>query len=150
MVSVNWWGLGVVAVVMAPNIVWALAHRGEAAPHTGRALELAEQIGRFGVMALLCVNVGPLEFGFGSDEAFAVWLAASAALLLAYWIAWAVFFKRGTRNLALALAVLPSALFVLTGARARHWVLLGFAALFAAAHIAVTHRTYSDKKESQR
>ena len=144
MISVNWWGLLIFALLMIPNIAWGLLRRGEAAPQVGRALELAEQIGRYGVMALLCVNVGPLEFSFGSDEIFAVWLVVSAAFLLAYWIVWALFFKRETRGKALALAILPSALFLLTGLLARHWVLLGFAALFTAAHIAITIRAWRE------
>ena len=89
-------------------------------------------------MLLLCVNIGPLEFGFGSDELFAVWLIGAAALLLAYWAVWLLFFKGAARGRALALAILPGALFLWTGLLARHWALFGVAALFAAAHIALT------------
>ncbi len=138
MVTVNWWGLGLLALVMVPNLLFALRGGAVGEDRAGRALVAAEQIGRYGVMLLLCVNIGPLEFGFGSDELFAVWLIGAAALLLAYWAVWLLFFRKQTRGRALALAVLPGALFLWTGLLARHWALLGLAALFAAAHIALT------------
>ena len=38
------------------------------------------------------------------------------------------------------LAVLPACLFLLSGLTLRHWLLVGFAALFAVGHIYVTKK----------
>ena len=43
-------------------------------------------------------------------------------------------------GLALSLAIIPACIFLLSGLLLRHWLLAGFAILFAIAHIYVTRQ----------
>ena len=61
-------------------------------------------------------------------------------LLAAYWIAFAFYMKRRTVRLAIVLAVLPSCIFLLSGILLQHWLLAGFAVVFAIGHIYVTYK----------
>ena len=47
--------------------------------------------------------------------------------------------KRRTIPLALVLAILPACIFLSSGILLRHWLLVGFAVLFAVGHIYVTY-----------
>ena len=49
-----------------------------------------------------------------------------------------LYFKRKSRARALALAILPVCIFLLSGLLLRHWLLVSFAVLFAVGHIYVT------------
>ena len=65
-------------------------------------------------------------------------LIGNGGLLTAYWIIFAGYLKRRTRKRALALAVIPTCLFLLSGLLLRHWLLAASAVLFGIGHIYVT------------
>ncbi|MPN25406.1 hypothetical protein SDC9_172815 [bioreactor metagenome] len=125
----------IVALLLIPNLVYAL-RRPSAAVHQkpGRLLGLAEQVGRYGCMLLMVVNLGLTEFGFSSKGAFVLWLLGNGVLLLVYWVCWLFYFKRPVKRRAVVLAVAPGLLFLLNGLILRHWALVGCAVLFCAAH----------------
>ncbi len=79
-------------------------------------------------------------FGFCSPEAFLIWAAGIAALLLAYYACWVFYALRPGRRLELALAVLPCGVFLLHGVLLRHWLLAVFAGIFAGAHVYIVGR----------
>lgn len=134
----SWFGLIIVALLMAPNIIWAMKNRGAENKCKNRLMNILEQIGRYGCMFLMVFNIGIAELGFASAESFIVYLAGNAALLIAYWVFWGVHMKRPSLFSAAALAALPTLIFLLCGATMRHWLLLGFAALFGVAHMYVS------------
>ena len=55
-----------------------------------------------------------------------------------YWVFWLLYFRAAKPRYALPLAVLPCLIFLLNGLFLRHWLLVFFSVLFAAAHIAIT------------
>ena len=65
--------------------------------------------------------------------------------LLAYFIFWAVYFRRPSLPAALWLAILPSAIFILRGVIFRHWLLTAFGVMFAVGHIYITW--YNNRSE---
>ena len=134
----NLFGLIIVVLMMIPNILYALRHRDAENKCTNRLVNLAEQIGRYGCLFLMVCNVGVAELGFASVGAFLVYLLGNAALLLAYFACWIVYAKKQSLFSALLLAILPTLLFLLSGLTMRHWLLVGFALLFGAAHIYIT------------
>ena len=67
-----------------------------------------------------------------------IWLFLLPALLLAYFVLWAVYFRRPSLPAALWLAILPSAIFILRGVIFRHWLLTAFGIIFAVGHIYIT------------
>lgn len=132
-------GLAVVALMLLPNIFYALKHKNTQNHCKSKWINLFEQIGRYGCMLLMVFHIGIKEFGFRSPEGLVAYLIGNAVLLLLYWAVWMVYFKRPGRLAAYMLAVLPALIFLLCGLTLRHWLLVGFAAVFGIAHIAVTY-----------
>lgn len=111
----NLTGVVIVAVMMIPNIVFALRGRRTEDRPICRAVLIVEQIGRYGAMALMVLPLGVWKFGFKSPEALIAWVAICVALLAAYLVCWIFYFRRPSLGRALWLAVLPSLIFILRG-----------------------------------
>lgn len=111
----NLFGLIIVALMMVPNILYAVRHRDAQNRCTSRLANISEQIGRYGCMFLMVFPVGIMELGFCSVEAFLAYLIGNAVLLVAYFAFWIVYAKKQSLFAALLLAVLPTLLFLLSG-----------------------------------
>lgn len=84
-----------------------------------------------------------MEFGwFNLKGSFFIWCALCSALLPAYFVCWALYFRKPSQAMALSLAILPSALFILRGAFLHHWLLLAFGLMFAVGHIYCTREMH--------
>ena len=128
---------GIVVLLLIPNLIYALRHKGGGISSPNRAINLLEQIGRFGCMIFMVVPLGVKggEFGFYSWEGLIVWGAGTMLLLLAYYVCWGFFAWRPGRKLALALALIPCGIFLLSAVLLRHWVLAVFTGLFTGTHL---------------
>ncbi|MDE7261656.1 MAG: hypothetical protein K2N78_06300 [Oscillospiraceae bacterium] len=138
----NLWTAGIVGLLLVPNLLYALRHKDGGISSPNRAINLLEQIGRFGCMIFMVVPLGVRggEFGFGSLEKLIIWAVGTALLLLAYYVCWMFYARKPGRRLALALALLPCGIFLLSAILLRHWVLALFAGLFTGAHLYVVRR----------
>lgn len=130
--------LVIVAVMLVPNIIFAVRFPNRENKCDNKAMNLLEQVGRYGSMALMVLPLGVWEFGFSSVEEFLIWGLGSGGLLLAYLILWIFYFRKESRGLAMALAVIPTCIFLLSGITLRHWLLAAAAVIFGVAHIYVT------------
>lgn len=133
---------GIVVLLLIPNLIYALRHKGGGISSGSRAVNILEQTGRFGSMIFMVVPLGVKGggLGFSSAEAFLIWTVGTAALLPAYYVCWAFYARRPGRRLALALAVIPCGIFLLSAALLRHWVLAIFAGLFTVTHLYIVWR----------
>ena len=133
---------GIVVLLLIPNLVYALRHRGGGISSGNRAINILEQIGRFGCMIFMVVPLGVRGGGLGfySVEALIIWGLGTVLLLLAYYICWVFFARRPGRRLALALAAIPCGIFLLSAVFLRHWVLAVFAGLFTGTHLYTVRR----------
>lgn len=138
---INFFGLIIVALLLIPNIIYAIKHRGEAQAPVSRAAHIIEQAGRYACMLLMVFNIGLLKFGFGSIIGLLIYLFGNASLLLAYWICWISYFKKPSKDIAMLLSVIPVLIFLLSGLTLRHWLLVAAAVLFGAAHIYISNKT---------
>lgn len=134
----NLTGAIIIVLMMVPNIIFAVKHHDIKNLCTCMPMLIMEQTGRYGSMALIVFPLLVWEFGFRSPEAFVIWLALCAAMLLAYYICWVLYFHRPSLPVALWLAILPSAIFILRGLFLRHWLLTAFGVIFAAGHVYIT------------
>ena len=135
----NGFGLLFVVVIMIPNIIFAVRCKdGFANKWNNRTVETIEQIGRFGCFGFMMFNIPGTWFGWWSDEAFAFYLVVDALLVALYCGIWIVCFRKNSVFRALALSILPSALFLFSGIMARSVLLTASALLFAPAHIAIS------------
>ena len=135
---INLFGAGIVVLMLIPNIVYAIQNKGEQNRCTNRAMNLIEQIGRYACIVLMWLPLLVWKFGFASVFDMLLYLVGNDLLLIAYWIVFFVHMRKRSRATALTLAILPSCIFLLSGLLLRHWLLVGFAVLFAAGHIYVT------------
>ena len=135
---INLFGAGIVVLMLIPNIVYAIQNKGEQNRCTNRAMNLIEQIGRYACIVLMWLPLLVWKFGFASVFDMLLYLVGNGLLLIAYWIVFFVHMRKRSRATALTLAILPSCIFLLSGLLLRHWLLVGFAVLFAAGHIYVT------------
>ena len=135
---INVFGGIIVVLMLIPNIVYAVRNRDEKNLCTNRLMNVIEQIGRCACIVLMWLPLLRWKFGFQSVFEMLLYLFGNGALLLAYWIVFFRHMRKKSKASALTLAVLPSCIFLLSGILLRHWLLTGFAVLFAVGHIYVT------------
>ena len=140
----NWlniFGLIMVAVIMIPNILFAMKCKdGFVNKWNNKSVETVEQIGRFGCFGFMIINIPGTWFGWWSDEAFAVYLVVDALLVTLYCVIWAVCFRKSSVFRALALSIIPSVLFLFSGIMSRSILLTIAALLFAPSHIMLSYQ----------
>ena len=137
----NVFGLVMVAVIMIPNILFAMKCKdGFVNKWNNKPVETVEQIGRFGCFGFMIINIPGTWFGWWSDEAFAVYLVVDAVLVTLYCVIWAVCFRKSSVFRALALSIIPSVLFLFSGIMSRSILLTIAALLFAPSHIMLSYQ----------
>ena len=137
----NVFGLVMVAVIMIPNILFAMKCKdGFVNKWNNKSVETVEQIGRFGCFGFMIINIPGTWFGWWSDEAFAVYLVVDALLVTLYCVIWAVCFRKSSVFRALALSIIPSVLFLFSGIMSRSILLTIAALLFAPSHIMLSYQ----------
>ena len=137
----NIFGLCIASVILIPNIVFAMKCKDhfENKWHN-KYVEIAEQIGRFGCCAFMIFNVPGTCFGWPSNEAFAAYVIADGALAALYCLIWFVCFRKSSVFRALALSIIPSLLFLLSGIMSRSILLTIAAVIFAPSHILLSYK----------
>ena len=137
----NPFGLVFIAIIMIPNIVFAIICKdGFTNNYRNKTVELVEQIGRYGCFSFMIFNVPGTWFGWASNEAFALYLILDALLVALYCILWIVCWKKKGIFKALALSVTPSVVFLFSGIMSRSILLILAALLFAPAHIFISYQ----------
>lgn len=137
----NVFGLVMVAVIMIPNILFAMKCKdGFVNKWNNKSVETVEQIGRFGCFGFMIINIPGTWFGWWSDEAFAVYLVVDAVLVTLYCVIWAVCFRKSSVFRALALSIIPSVLFLFSRIMSRSILLTIAAVLFAPSHILISYQ----------
>lgn len=142
----NVYGLILVILLLIPNIIYAIKFKDKKNQCTSKLMNTLEQIGRYACMFLMVFNIGIAEFGFGSIEAFLGYGIGNVLLMAAYWITWMLYFHKQTFGKQIALAVLPTCLFLLSGITMRHYLLILFGAVFGVGHIYVTSKNHTELK----
>ena len=137
----NVFGLVMVAVIMIPNILFAMKCKdGFVNKWNNKSVETVEQIGRFGCFGFMIINLPGTWFGWWSDEAFAVYLVVDAVLVTLYCVIWAACFRKSSVFRALALSIIPPVLFLFSGIMSRSILLTIAAVLFAPSHILISYQ----------
>ena len=142
----NYYGLAIIAILMIPNIIYAIKRRGAVATNINysRAIAVLEQIGRYGCFVLMIINVPYTYFNFWFSHALIVYLSVNGGLCLAYLIFWVICWKRNDLLKALSLSILPSCIFIFSGVVLANIPLIVFAVLFAVAHIYISCKSVAE------
>ena len=144
----NPFGLVFITIIMIPNIVIAIRCKdGFTNNYRNKTVELVEQIGRFGCFGFMIFNVPGTWFGWASNEVFALYLILDALLVALYYILWIVCWKKSGMFKVLALSVIPSVVFLISGIISRSILLTVAALLFAPAHIFISYQNAKGEKQ---
>lgn len=135
---INVFGACVVVIMLLPNTVYAIKHKDMENQCTNMFMNALEQIGRYGCIFLMWMPVFTWKFGFASVGLMLTYVIGNILLLAAYEILWIPYSKKPSKGMGVALAVIPSCIFLLSGLTLMHWPLVGCAVLFAVGHIYVT------------
>ena len=137
----NYYGLAIIAIIMIPNIIFAVLHKdGFENKYKNKVVEVSEQIGRYACFALMIFNIPYTYFNFWFAHALTVYLAVNGGLCLAYLIFWAICWKQSGKLRALSLSVIPSVIFVFSGLCLANIPLIAFALLFSVNHILISYK----------
>ena len=140
---INLFGAGIIVLIMIPNIIYAAGQKqDETQIEVPRGLSACEQVGRYGCIILMWLPLLVWKFGFGSVGEFLIYLIGNGALLLCYYLSWMLYSRKKTLSVAMALAIIPTAIFLLSGILLHHWLLVAFAILFGACHCTITYMTH--------
>ena len=140
---INLFGAGIIVLIMIPNIIYAARQKqDETQIEVPRGLSACEQVGRYGCIILMWLPLLVWKFGFGSVEEFLIYLIGNGVLLLCYYLSWMLYSRKKTLSVAMALAIIPTAIFLMSGILLRHWLLVAFAILFGFAHCTITYMTH--------
>ena len=137
----NVFGLVFIAVIMIPNIIFAVKHKDAFENRNqNKAIEFIEQIGRFGCFGFMIFNIPSTWFGWWSDESFSIYLIVDALLIVLYLTLWIVCWRKNNVFRALALSIIPSVIFLFSGIMCRSLLLIISSLLFAPTHIFISYK----------
>ena len=137
----NVFGLVFITVIMIPNIIFAVKNKDAFENRNqNKTIEIIEQIGRFGCFGFMIFNIPSTWFGWWSDEAFAIYLLVDALLIVLYLTLWIVCWRKNNVFRALALSIIPSVIFLLSGIMCRSLLFVISSLLFSPAHIFISYK----------
>lgn len=136
---INFFGLIIMVLILIPNILYAVKFREAKNNCQNKIMNITEQVGRYGSMFLMVFNIGIAELGFFSPEAFVTYLFGNIILLLVYWVIMVLHIKKPGKGKALALAIIPTAIFLMCGITLGHILLIISGVIFGIGHIYVTN-----------
>lgn len=137
----NYYGLAIVAIILVPNIIFAIKRNdGFANNYNNKAAQVFEQIGRYGCMALMVFNIPFTYFNFWFDNALIVYLSVNGGLCLAYLIFWIICRNYIGKPRALLLSIIPSIIFLFSGIVLAYVPLIAFAVIFSVNHILISYK----------
>lgn len=139
---INLMGAILVVIMMIPNILYALKATHSEGNSGNKTMELVEQVGRYGCIVLMWLPLFVWKFGFHSVQELLAYIVVNALLLILYMALWTVYFRKRSRRIALALSIIPTLIFLISGILLRHWALVAAALLFAVGHISITASTH--------
>lgn len=135
----NYYGLIFVALIMIPNIIYAIKNKNNVANnYKNKLVEVLEQIGRYGCIALMIFNIPYTWFGFYFPFAKVVYIVINVVLVIVYSVVWVILWNKYGIVKTLLLSIIPSFVFLFSGVMIASIPLIVFAVIFAVTHILIS------------
>lgn len=135
----NYYGLIIVAIMMIPNIVYAIVFKdNNNIKYNNKIAIILEQIGRYACMLFMVFNIPYTWIGFYVSYGLTMYIIVNFLLLFAYCLIWIIMWKKSGIVKSLLLSIIPSIIFIFSGAMIASIPLLVFAVIFACAHILIS------------
>lgn len=137
----NIYGFIFVAVIMIPNIIFAIKCKdGFENKWNNKLVETMEQIGRFSCFTFMIINIPKTSFGWWSDTVFIIYLIGNIVLVTLYCLIWYIYFNQNGIFRSLALSIIPSIIFLFSGIMSRSILLILASIIFAPCHIMLSYK----------
>lgn len=137
----NVFGAAFAIILLIPNVIFAvLCKDGFKNNQNNKAVEIIEQVGRFGCIAFMIFNIPGTCFGWLCEVAIAVYVIVDIVLILIYCLIWIFCFKKNSLFRALSLSIIPSVIFLFSGIMTRSVLLIIASVLFAPSHILISYK----------
>ena len=136
----NVFGLIIIVLFLIPNIIYKIKIKNHKKLNINKFMKILEQIGQYGCMFLMVFDFGMGELGFGSIEAFLVYIFGNVILLILYWILWMLYFIKEAYWKKITLAVMGTCLFLLSGITMMYTLLIIFGIIFGIGHIYIVSK----------
>lgn len=95
MTFINLFGLVFVVLIMIPTIIYAVKCKdGFVNVWHNKVVECFEQVGRFACMGFMIFLIPGINFGFSSNESFALYLIINTILIVVYCLIWIICFSQ--------------------------------------------------------
>lgn len=135
---INWGNMASVVCLIVINMIAVRKGASENFCSKYAAINIFEQIGRYGSMALMILPVFTRgwKFGFRSVIEMLIWACATVLLLVIYGLLWIKKSAGGT-GILYGLAIVPVILFLLNGILLRHFTLIAASLIFGVFHYAI-------------
>ena len=140
---INWINLAAVVYLILVNVIAAGKKLADSFSSKHLAINILEQIGRYGCMFFMIVPIGLSgwkpgfhKFGFNSVAEMLIWLCLTILLAIVYGILWLKKAKGG-RGVLYGLAIVPVLLFLMNGILLRHTALIVTALIFGVFHVVI-------------
>ena len=135
----NIYGLIIMAIVMIPNVIFAIKEKNFESKYHNKVVEIIEQIGRFGSIGLMIFNMSLLEFGYWFNNGKIIYMILTGVLAVLYCFVWFLYFRKSTMKKAMSLAIIPTIIFLSSGIIQGKVLLIITAILFGIGHIIITY-----------
>ncbi len=135
----NIYGLIIMIIIMVPNVIFAIKGKNFESKYHNKAIEIIEQIGRFGSMGLMIFNIPLLEFGYWFNNGKVVYMILTGVLAVLYCYVWFLYFRKSTIEKAMSLAIIPTIIFLFSGIIQGKVLLIIAAIIFGIGHIIITY-----------
>lgn len=131
----NYFGLIIMAVIMLPNILWAIRKKQTSVAYINKTVGLLEQIGRYGCFILMIFNIPYTYLNFWFENALIIYLTVNGTFCILYLLFWIIYWNRNNLVKGLSLSILPTLMFLFCGIVLAYIPLVIFSALFGICHI---------------
>ncbi len=135
---INWINLAAVVWLVVINVIAARKGFSDRFHSKRLIVNILEQIGRYGCMALMILPVfaSSWKFAFGSVAEMLIWISLTILLLAIYSFLW-IKKASGKVPVSYGLALVPAVLFLLNGIMLRHLALAVTSLVFGIFHFLI-------------
>ena len=132
---INWINTAAVVCLILINLLVAIKGLSDSFKSKFLVVNIFEQIGRYGCMALMIFPIfaDNWKFGFKSVTEMLIWICLTVVLLVIYSILWGRK-ARGGAGVLYGLAIVPVILFLMNGILLRHPALMAASLVFGIFH----------------
>ena len=136
----NYVGLIIIVLIMVPNVVYALKHRSQGNNNVPTYVVVLENLGRYASMFFLVFNIPNTWFSFFVPTGMLFYILVNSVLVVTYIALFIAFWNKTGMAKALWLSILPSLVFLYSGAMIVSIPLMISSLLFAFTHVYISIR----------